>query len=266
MTWVKAEYEFASMFSYRVPNFSPSFALSSPLPGPSAIKLAIVSIAIERGGKQQGEEIFEIIKNSKVLVEPPERVALSKSLIKRLKQEIIDKKMQKDKKETGICSRCNENKEVWKIDNKLICKDCARNKITSTFGTRQYVHFSGPINIFIKVDDAKKEKLKDILRKIKYFGTSDSLVFCKSITEELPDENTCIKLLKPMVSKETMVIGDFALLLADLKENIQFKDVNPYEKVRNRDPFSLSPYVFPLKLESEGKNWVIYSKIKNKFH
>lgn len=262
MVWFKAEYEFASMFSYRVPNFSPSFALSSPLPGPSTIKLAIVSTAIERNGKQYGEEIFKIVKNSRVLVEPPEKVALSKALIKRLKQEIIAKKMPKQKKETGTCSLCNENKEVWKIDGKLICKGCASNRITPTFGTREYVHFSGPINIFIDVENNNKEKIKEILYKIKYFGTSDSLVFCKSISEQFPDEDVCIKNLKPIESKEKIVLGDFALLLADLKEDIEFREVNPYEEVRSREPFSLHPYVFPLKLESEGKNWKIYSKIK----
>ncbi|HID93244.1 MAG TPA: CRISPR-associated protein Cas5, partial [bacterium (Candidatus Stahlbacteria)] len=64
--WLGAEYEFGSMFSYRIPNFSPSFALSSPIPGPSTIKLAIVATAIERSKNlDYGKDIFDIIKSSK---------------------------------------------------------------------------------------------------------------------------------------------------------------------------------------------------------
>jgi len=261
MVWLKSEYVFASMFSYRVPNYSPSFALTSPVPGPSTIKLAIISTAIERKGISYGEKLFNIIRDSKVLIEPPDKIALSKALIKRLKQDVIAKKMPKEKKEMGICAICNEHKEVWKIDNILICKDCSSNRISSTFGIREYAHFSGPLNIFIEIEN-EKNLIIDILRRIKYFGTSDSLVFCKSISEQVPDENLCVKSLEPMGMEGNILLGDLALLLADFKKDISFKDINPYEKVRNRDPYLLSSYVFPIKLEREGKNWVIYTKIK----
>ncbi len=261
MVWLKSEYMFASMFSYRVPNYSPSFALTSPIPGPSTVKLAIISTAIERNGVSYGEKIFNIIRDSGVLVEPPDKIALSKALIKRLKQDVIAKKMPKDKKETGICVICNESKDVWKIDNVLVCKDCSSNRISQTFGIREYAHFSGPLNIFIDVKN-EKNLIIDILKRIKYFGTSDSLVFCKSVSEQVPDENACVKCLESLSGEGSVLLGDLALLLADFKKDISFKDINPYEKVRNRDPYLLSSYVFPIKLEREGKNWVIYSKIK----
>ena len=93
MGWIKAEYEFGSLFSYRVPDYpSPSYALSSPLPGPSTIKLAIVAAAIETSGKVKlGEKAFEIVKNARIKIKVPRRIAISNVLIKRLKKNFLKK-------------------------------------------------------------------------------------------------------------------------------------------------------------------------------
>lgn len=258
MTWLKAEYEFASLFSYRIPKLSPSLAYSSPIPGPSTVKLAIISTAIERNGSvDYGKKIFNIVKNSKILFEIPEKTSLSKTLIKRLKQEIIAKKMPKGENIRGICSICEEQKDVWKIDKVLICKDCASNRLVSTFGTREYVHFSGPLRILIQISE-KEDEIKRILKQIKYFGTSDSLVVCKKITEESPDEKICAKPLDKLEELESQRLLIIPLL--DFKPDINFEDINPYEETRSK-PFETKPYVFPVKHEKEGRNWIIYKRI-----
>lgn len=258
MTWLKADYEFASLFSYRIPNLSPSFAFSSPIPGPSTVKLAIISTAIERNGNvDYGKKIFNIVKDSKILYEMPEKTSLSRAFIKRLKQEVIAKKMPKKEKIAGVCSVCKQQKDVWEIDGTVICKDCASNRLTSTFGTREYVHFSEPLRIFIKIPEKEKEIIK-ILKQIKYFGTSDSLVTCKEITESPPDEKICAKPLGKIEELESQRLPIIPLL--DFKPDIQFDDINPYEKTR-KTPFETKPYVLPLKHEKEGSNWIIYSRI-----
>ncbi|MEM3112476.1 MAG: hypothetical protein QXZ09_09825 [Candidatus Methanomethylicaceae archaeon] len=63
MTWIWGELDFAGLYYYRMPNLSPSFALSSPVPSPAALRLALVDAAIKSTGKvAYGEEIFDIIK------------------------------------------------------------------------------------------------------------------------------------------------------------------------------------------------------------
>ena len=87
MVWIKATYEFASLFSYRIPDFSSQYALPSILPGPSTIKLAIVSTAIETTGNvEYGKEVFEIIKNTEIKISLQKRVAQTTVLIRRLKK------------------------------------------------------------------------------------------------------------------------------------------------------------------------------------
>lgn len=222
MTWIKAEYEFGSLFSYRIPGYpSPSYALSSPLPGPSTIKLAIVATAIETSGKvDSGEKIFEIIKNVGVKIRAPKKIALSNLFIKRLKKK-------KDKLE-----------------------------LESTFGIRGYVHFSEPLNIYLNVKERNKDDIKELLKKVRRIGTSDSIVYCKNIDNENPPQN-CIEPIENLEKAEKNV------LVVPVKEinsspKIKFEHVNPYSKKRKKDVFVNRFYLLTVVREVQGKNWIIY--------
>lgn len=223
MTWIKAEYEFGSLFSYRIPGFSSQYALSSPLPGPSTIKLAIVSTAIETSGRvSYGEEIFDIVKNAEIRVFIPRKVAISNCLIKRLKK----------KKEAA--------------------------ELQPTFGIRGYVHFSEPIKIYIQIVK-KKEEIKSLLKKIRRFGTSDSLAYCITPSkemEELPPENA----IRPMKNLQQ---GERPFVILPIKDinpsaKIQFKHVNVYDKARDKNVFVNRYYLIPISNEKQGKNWTVY--------
>lgn len=222
MVWVKAAYELGSLFSYRIPDYpSPSYALSSPLPGPSAIKLAIVATAIETTGKIDfGEKIFEIVKNAKIKIKIPKKIALSNMLIKRLKKK----------------------KEALELE--------------STFGIRGYVHILEPLTIYINVDN--KDGVKDLLKKIRRFGTSDSLIYCKDdIAEEEPQAN-CIE---PVDTLEQVQQHVLLVPVKDLNpdQKIKFENVNPYVKsLREKDVFVKKFYLLPISKQIEGKNWIIY--------
>jgi len=259
--WLGAEFEFGSLFSYRIPNFSPSFAISSPIPGPSAIKLALVSSAIEATGNiDYGKKMFDMIKTSEVLVELPEKVAVSRQLIKRRKQELIAKKMQKGKSKIGKCSKCGQEKEIWEIDGELICKDCGENSLISTFGIREYVHFSGPVKIFILVQDEFERDIRNQLARIRQFGTSDSIVFCRKIENAEPPRNKCAQPIDVIANYGEVQLpkSKMILILIDIAKNSSFEDINPYTKGNRKDAFVLRPYLFPLIEEKMGKNWMIY--------
>ncbi|MFQ6055692.1 MAG: type I-A CRISPR-associated protein Cas5a [Methanosarcinales archaeon] len=222
MGWLKAEYEFGSLFSYRLPDFSSQYAISSPLPGPSTIKLAIVAAAIEhKGNVSYGEEIFNIIKNAEIKISKPKRVALFNVLIKRLK---------KKKNERGF---------------------------EQTFGIRGYVHFPDSIKIYLKVRDDKREEIKHLMKRIRRFGTSDSLVYCKNVEDEDPpmDAIAPVETLENVSGKNVLIVP-----VKDLNPDpkIKFENVDIYNKTSKKDVFINKIYPIPISMQKQGKNWIIY--------
>jgi CRISPR/Cas system-associated protein Cas5 (RAMP superfamily) len=224
MVWIRADYEFASLFSYRIPDFSSQYAISSILPGPSAIKLAIVSTAIEiTGNVEYGKEIFEIIKNSSIKIKLPRKIASTNVLIKRLK---------KKKKESGL---------------------------ETTFGIRGYVHYLDSFSIFINIPDSipesKLNEFQKILKNIRRFGTSDSLVWCKSVNiEESPKD--------AISTVESLKKGDRNVIIIPVKDinpEVSFDDVNIYQKKKVRKDLLLKRfYILPISKLTQGKNWIVY--------
>ena len=106
--WVRAEVEFGSFYSYRVPNLSPSFALCSPLPSPAAIRLALVDAIIRHTGSvEEGRVLFDVVKTAKLEVQPPSRITIMKFIMKRLKSEKPSKgKRASVLESTGIREYC----------------------------------------------------------------------------------------------------------------------------------------------------------------
>lgn len=217
--WVKAEYQFGSLFSYRIPDFSSQYALTSPLPGPSTIKLAMVATAIEQSKNPNiGGKIFEIMKRAQLQIARPKKIALSNVLIRRLK---------KKKGEMGF---------------------------ERTFGIRGYVHLSDSLRVYAEIKENEKEEIKNLLRKVRQLGTSDSIVYCKSVSEEEPPKG-CIKPIKNLekLEKNTLIIP-----VKDLNPDPKnkFEDLNKSKK--KRSVFIKVFYPIPISKQMQGKNWIVY--------
>jgi len=228
MPWIGAKYRFASTFSYRIPNFSSSYALSAPVPSPSTVKLAVTSEIIARNGNvNKGKEIFNEISGSKVVIELPSRIAIFKAFIKRLKQK------RKIKGERG--------------------------GFDQTFGIREYVHFGGPLGIYLEIPERIKDTVEASLRNISYFGTSDSICSCIEVVSKPPSENCVVKEFDPDLNKNGIVF-----LLSDFTETVSFNNVNPYseEKMTNKH-ISIKPYFFPLKPIKKENNYILYETVIN---
>jgi CRISPR-associated Cas5-like protein len=226
MTWLRADYEFASLFSYRIPDFSSQYALTSLLPGPSTIKLAIVSTAIRHSGDVSfGEKIFEIVRNSEIAIVPPKRIAVSNVLIRRLK-----KKRQK----IGEFER--------------------------TFGIRGYAHFPESLGIYIEVPDETKAEIKSLLSRIRQLGSYDSIVYCKSVCEERPPQE-CVRPIQTLEKPEKKA---FIIPIKDINPHISvtFKDVNPFvrkiQKTKENKAFVNKFYQLHVLRQEQGKNWTVY--------
>jgi CRISPR-associated Cas5-like protein len=227
MTWIGAIYEFGSLFSYRIPDFSSQYALSSPLPGPSTIKLALVATAIETKDVIYGEKVFGTIKNAKIKLLPPKRIALSNVLVKRLKAK-------KERKEKGF---------------------------ESTFGIRGYVHFAEPLKIYIEtaIESGKiGEEIENLLRRIRRLGTSDSVVYCESVKKEIPPANA-IEAVEALKKAEKNVL---VIPVKDLNPDpaIKFEHINIYSKSKQPKAkvFVSKFYTIPILDQKQGKNWIVY--------
>jgi CRISPR-associated protein Cas5 subtype I-A len=220
MVWIKATYEFGSLFSYRIPDFSSQYALSSILPGPSTIKLAIVSTAIEvTGNVEYGKEIFEIVKNISIKIKLPKKIAITNVLIKRLKK----------KKE--------------------------KHGLETTFGIRGYVHYPENFSIYIDAPQKKVNEFERILKNIRRFGTSDSLVWCKSVNREEPPNDAIFAVESLKKENKNILI----IPVKDINPKVSFDDINVYKKKKNRKHILLKKiYPIPIFKQIQGKNWIVY--------
>lgn len=222
--WLKGEYEFASFFSYRIPNFSPAFAPSSPMPGPSAVKLALVSTRIETTGRvSEGEALFEMVKEANIGLEPPDWLTISRAFVRRLKR----------------------------------MKD---GSLDQSFGVREYVHLGGPIGIYIEVDETATDMVGEAMRRLRRIGTSDSLLYCTQVKENTPDSLVIVRLLGDFqtILNPALFQGRPVIPLLDIKGGTKFQQVNPYESGGN---FTMQQmYIFPLRIRQSGDGWTRYHR------
>ncbi|MEM2099621.1 MAG: CRISPR-associated protein Cas5 [Candidatus Bathyarchaeia archaeon] len=236
MVWVSAKYLFASTFSYRIPYFSSSYALSAPAPSPSTIKLAIVATAINRTGNvAKGYKLFEQIKLANTTIELPEKIVLFKAFMKRLKQ----KRKGKEEKIQTPWGTLTESFE-------------------STFGIREYILYNKPIAICIETPRETAEEVINILKNIQYFGTSDSLCTCLESNFTEPNISTCIKPVKGQANLSNGIV----FLLSDFTEKATFASVNPFsEQKMKKGEIVLKPHIFPIEVEKKDKNCTVYRRL-----
>jgi CRISPR-associated Cas5-like protein len=220
MVWVGAKYRFASTFSYRIPYFSSSFAISAPVPSPSTIKLALVSSTINRTGNiDKGKELFNNIRNAKVEVELPETFAVFKAFMKRLK-----------KKRQG-------------------------EGFERTFGIREYILYNGNLGIRLEIN-SNENLVSEAFKKIQYIGTSDSIC---SYIEEL-NESSPERIVKQSSPDFSGANKGVIYLLSDFSENTTFNDINPFSgKKLKKDNLILKPYLFPIRVKQKDKNCTVYT-------
>lgn len=146
MAWRCFELHYATAFSYRVPQLA---KLCSPLPGPSAIRLALVGAARERAKQtgademRAGQELLSLVNTCPVAVEMPERVVMTATTIRRL-----------------VPQRKPGKQDI----------DIRRDALP-----REYAFPSGPFRIWLEVDDRAWEEVRSVLPWLRALGTRESL-------------------------------------------------------------------------------------------
>jgi len=224
--WLKGEFEFATLFSYRIPNFSTAYAPSSPMPGPSAVKLALVATRIELTGQpSEGTVMFDVVKAARVGLEPPPWVAISRTFLRRLKR--------------------------MKAGN-----------IDQSFGIREYVHHGGTIGLYLEIEADAVGFVAHTMRQLRRIGTTDSVLYCLQVTQTTPNPALIAQPLAQEFFQVTLnpelLRGRPVLPLRDIKPNSTFKQANPYEGSGSFTEQQM--YIFPLRLYQAGDGWTHYQR------
>ncbi len=225
--WVKADIRFAALYSYRVPDTSPSYAPCSPLPSPAAIRLALVDAVIRHTGSlEEGRRMFDGVRAAPLEIQPPEAVSVLKFFIKRLKPE---------KPEKG-----------------------KRTSVIESTGVREYCQFSGPITAWLHTEEPSSVRQAFVwLRRL---GTTDSLAWCTVVRAE-PDTRLCMRRVDSLPIASQNFARRAVITLHELKPDAAFDQVNPFFEGRRRaNPFRKQVYVLPLIFERAGENWVRYRR------
>jgi hypothetical protein len=158
-------------------------------------------------------------------VEPPERVAVMKVFLKRLKPEKPTKGMQ-------------------------------ASVIPST-GIREYCLPSSPMVLWLETD--QRERITEAFRWLRRLGTTDSLASC-SVGDGTPDPAVCAKVAEALSVKTQNFAQRAVFTLNELKTDATFEQIDPYAEGRRGQPFDKRLYVLPLVREQAAENWVLYRR------
>lgn len=227
--WLRADYEFPSTFSYRVPGASSQFAVGSPVPSPTAVKLALVDAAIRWSGSvDEGKRIFNMVKTARVIVIPPRRVARFRAFVKRLKPR--------------------------------------GGELLESTGVRDYFLLDGPLSVFIEIPGSALGEIRDLLYKIRRLGTTDSLCWCSGVREEEPPEGLCPAITSHSQDDHGKPAGQFPagfpVRLTDLTSASDFDSFNPFMGRGKDHHLCQEVHVLPLRLVRSGEVWAIFERVE----
>jgi hypothetical protein len=255
-TWLRADYEFPSTFSYRMPDVSAQFAVGSPIPSPAAVKLALVDTAIRWSGDvNEGRRIFDIIKTASICVVPPPRIARFRAFIKRLKPDKV-----------VACA----NHPSYRVSAKLrrnrrpACPFCGTIPdvnlpiLEESTGVRDYFLLDGPLSVFIEVPQSDAAYVTWLLQRIRHFGTSDSICWCVAVCFESPDQALCPQ----RFGDQSHAQGGLVVRLSDLTQQSQFNGFDPFRGNVQQARLEKAVYVLPLRVRRSGETWAILERIR----
>jgi len=233
--WIRARVHFASLYSYRIPDTSPSFASVSPVPSPSAVRLALVDAAIQRGGSvSEGREIFELVRSAHLCLVPPERVCVVRAFVKRLKPQAPKSR---DARERG-----------------------QERQLVESTGIREYCHPDGPLEIYLQ-PEREAERVLGLFRLLRRLGTTDSLARCSAELGREPPQELICRLADTLPLDLHNFNRRMVVSLLDLPEEAGFDAVNPYLPSPRGFSYRRQFWVLPLVHRQRGENWILYERV-----
>lgn len=148
--WMTAHYLPVSFFSLKPAGVTSSGGKTLLVPTPFSIKMALLSAAICSRGRQEGERLFPLLRDSTLYLEPPADILVIKSFSK-IRREL------KDKTNPEKAQRARERKEY---------------PLQPTIAYREYVSYTGSLRLACQLPDESPllSSLADLLMQINYLG------------------------------------------------------------------------------------------------
>jgi hypothetical protein len=217
-TWLAADYHFPATYSCRIPMSSASHATVTPAPGPATVRLALIRTAIELFGLGfVRDELFPSICSLRVLIKPPERVAITPHRLRALKWEAGEKGKQ--------------------------------DRVLESVVVRETAHAQGHMTVYLEVPLQEELLYRQILQTIGYWGQTSSFACCVEITHEAPQPGTYALPLRDFRSTEPLQPLFICLLTEFRKSDLDWEDIVPAFHVNQRNAFHLNIYVWPMIVE-----------------
>jgi hypothetical protein len=148
--WIAAHYLPVSFFSLKPAGATSSGGKTLLIPTPFAIKMALLSAAIQSRGLKEGERLFPFLRDSALYLEPPAEILVMKSFSK-IRREL------KDKANAEKALRARERKEY---------------PLGPTIAYREYVSYTGMFHLacLCSDDSPLASLLPALLMQINYLG------------------------------------------------------------------------------------------------
>lgn len=236
--WLIAEYQPATLFSFRSGMATSSGAKTLFLPTPFAIRTALLDVAILTNGLAAGPGAFEWIKDLSIAVRPPERVVVTNLFAKILKP---------------------------------TRKEQAEEAMDRTIAFREYAQLGGTMALAFSPAEGRAGELTALLEQVNYFGKRGSffqLMAAPRLVEELPEG---FVLMDGVYIQGTQVSGQgpraFAAgliqMMDDWGETLTFAKVNIYtdEKIVLGKDRVRKSIVLPYRLVRSSKGFSYYERM-----
>jgi len=220
--WLKATYHF-HVFHYRMPETAAIAAVTSFVPSPLTVKMAMIASLFQLGDVNGAEIVAKNMHKIEVKIVPP-KAALSFKAFLRYRSPPAVESEEKGLDETG-------------------------SYYPSRPHMREYAIFQDGLEIYVRLPVNIADYGKRALKNIRYLGSKDSVVTCFELREEdnPPHDSQC-------VSKLDYGNPGIVVLLADFKQSIQIQNL---EKLipgkREEEMYEKLPYTIPGNVRTKGR-------------
>ncbi len=216
--WLAADYHLPATYSYRLPLSSANSALISPAPGPATVRQALIRVGIELfGGEAVRDSLFPWIRATRVLIQPPKRVALSGQVLR-----------------------------AYKTD-----EDRGHVAIGESVIYREMAHAEGTMTVFLEIPLEERNIWESLLKGIGYWGQANSFAACLGVSERAPDTSECAQPLQA-VGEHVLIRPFFSCILSEFRDpQVAWQEVVPPEEApakTARSPLKLEVYVWPMQV------------------
>jgi len=234
--WTITTFQPVSLISLKVATATSTGGKSLLFPTPFALKMALLNIVIQQAGLARGQALWPTIRDSRIAVLGPERIAVTNTFTKILKP--MRGKPTLDEA-TGL----------------------TRGMI-NTIGFREYVQWQGVLQIAVAPgDEVAFDLWSQWLTSIQYIGKRGGFVQAIDICQaayELPSTFTLLD--EPA---ERFTLDGTLQLMDDCAADLSFEQVDIYsnKNLRTGKDRLLRPIILPYRVERSSRGYTLYQRI-----